>query len=294
MANKPYETGLNGIKLTTGREYHEKAVHDNKTLYITDEPKLYLGDKPVRDGGGSIVSPFRSVVLADILPAPTPVIALMNRLTDGFSLDTSRIGTGGTLYDTDGNAIGTASVQSGSAPLSELVYPVNGGLHFDGRALLTFPIILGRRFTVILRIRDFVRGAGQVHGFMRFSDGSIESVLDDGAGGYLYWYLVRQSGGSGQAAYNGAEAQNLGDYYRYFDRTIQPDALYEQRYVCDGQTVAMYLDGVLKSRESAAPVGYPNEICIGFPSSVYAAQDTFVVEEFSILPEAQTPADAQS
>lgn len=266
----------------------EPAMHASFTQTL--RLRLRITGQP----GTLLPAPLTAVPTACILPAPIPVIASMERLTDGFSLDISRIGTDGALFDTDGQRIGSASVQMGGAPLSELVYPVEGGLHFDGRALLTFPIILGRRFTVILRIRDFVRGQGQVHGFMRFSDGSLESVLDDGAGGYLYWYLVRRSGGSGQAAYNGAVAQDLGDYYRYYDPTVRAEDMHEQRYVCDGQTVSMYLDGVLKSRESASAFGDPQEICIGFPVAFYAAQDTYAVEEFSILPEAQTPADAQS
>ena len=267
----------------------EKGIPSDESEKLND---LVPRVGQLNGGGGSLQAPSAAIVLASLLPAPEPVIATMERMTQSFTLDTSRFDAENpVLYGTDGKEIGTASAQTGT--LSSLVYTVEGGLRTNGYALLTFHVMLGSRFTLVLRYSDYALGTGQVHGFLRFSDGSLESVLDDGAGGNLFWYLVRQSGGSGQTAYNGARMQNVGSYYRYDDPTI-PEADYslyamEQRYVCDGTYVSFYLNGILRSRESMAAFAYPTSIVIGFPSVQYAASDAFTVEQFSLTQGAQLP-----
>lgn len=233
--------------------------------------------------------------------APVPVRELLPLVMAGtreprptqFTLDVRRFSAGDPrLFDTRGRVIGRAETLD-PGTLAERVYPTQRGLFREGRAYLRFPVRLAEQFTVICRFEDFTIGQGRVHGFMNFSDRSLESVIDDGASGYHWWFLTRQAGGHDRAVFNGTGGQGVDVSYRYHDHTIPPAdyPLYsmEHRLVCDGTTISMYLNGILRAQESAEPFGTPDYLDIGYASGEFAAHDTMTVREVTVLGTAQPP-----
>ena len=232
----------NGVECSDFRIDPRLDAGDTITVNIDGENTTY-GNTIVTDVKYRFTGMFRGSISGRInIPEPEPD-------PNVFTLDASRFSSDNpVLYSTTGNQIATVSMQHGTVANS--VYTVTDGLHVSGATRADFPVELpaSGAWTIIYRFKNYSlvqESYGNVH--MLFT--SYGNVLETAYVSNWTTKAVHFRLPSTQATlYNATQLSPYGGFYDY--ATMPSDLQYyemEYRWVNDGQTLSLWVNGVKKA-----------------------------------------------
>lgn len=259
------------------------------TLDDTLHLSVRLGDVGQRAG---LPVPFNAVIAGAVLPHPTPVVASMERYSEPFVLDVSRFDAAlPVLYGTDGREVGEVTAMGGTA--ADLVSADTDGLHVTGGTMAGTPVYLpgDKPWTVILRFKDYVyQSSTTVNWIFNTSGANLETASVSNWNQYAVHNRMSAGTTSDLQVYNHTKADGSNSV---FDDAIPPSDLglyaLEYRWVNDGETLSLYVNGMKKASIPSAEAGALTDLYLtNNGNTTYSNANTLTVTDFRVLDHADT------
>ncbi len=248
----------------------------------------------------TLPSPEHYVIHTDLPPAGTTP---ENPYTT-FALNTAHTPSDAVLRASDGAEIGSITMESGE--LADAVYTTANGLHINSSTRCVFPVQLGDQFTISLTVTDFATSVSSTtYGLfplmVALPGGQFETVVHAhkpvSSTKYLWSYLNRVNSPTINTAPWVRSIEYATDAHWIYNSAVTMDWLSEQkdlaiRYVADGETVSMYVNGLLTAWQPQSEfTNNLTELYVGSWGNSINLSCEYTIKEFRVLNYAELPTE---